>query len=150
MQNRISRKEYNVQVSSLMNPTVEMFREAAEAKGRDRFSCSLLVWNLLQEIGVEFGWDPKGSAYVARPGTKYATPAGRDYQPGDARDFKQVSEEDAMAWAAAVEAALLSPCLPEILTTHGAPAAFSYDALISVMREFTEYCYGGAFVFAMK
>lgn len=131
-----------------MNSTVEMFREAAEAKGRDRFSCSLLVWDLLQGVGVEFGWDSKGSAYVARPGSKYAAPAERDYQPGDARDIKQVSEEDAMAWAAALEAALVSPRLPEILT-RDAPA-LSYDALVSVMREFTEYCYGGAFVFAMK
>jgi hypothetical protein len=136
-------------VPSLMNSTVEMFREAAEAKGRDRFSCSLLAWNLLQEIGAEFGWEPKGSAYVALPGAKYATPVGRDYQPGDARDFKQVSGEDAMAWAAAVEAALVSPRLAEILT-RSAPAAIPHETLISVMREFTEYCYGGAFVFALK
>ena len=142
-------QELYVMQCSLVNSTVEMFRDAAEAKGRDRFSCSLLVWNLLQQIGVEFGWDPQGSAYVALPGTRHATPAERDYQPGDARDFKQVSAEDAMAWATAVEAALLAPRLSEILM-RGAPAGVPHDAIISVMREFTEYCYGGAFVFAMK
>lgn len=132
-----------------MNSTVEMFRESAEPKGRDRFSCSLLVWDFLQEIGTEFGWSPQGSAYVAVPGAKHAAPAGRDYQPGDVRDLKQVSEEDARAWANALEAALLSPRLPEILTRR-APTAFPREGLVSLMREFTEYCYGGAFVFAMK
>lgn len=132
-----------------MNSMVEMFREAAEPKGRDRFSCSLAVWRLLQEIGAEFGWAPQGSVYVALPGTKYASPAGRDYLPGDVRDLKQVSEEDARAWANALDAAILSPRLSEILRRI-APAAVPHDTFANTMREFAEYCYGGAFVFSMK
>lgn len=132
-----------------MNPIVEMFREAAEAKGRDRFSCPLDVWDLLLAIGTEFNWAPQGSAYVALPDAKYESPAERDYQPGDAKDLKQVSEEDARTWANALEAAILSPRLPELLKQR-APAAIPHDVLVNLMREFTEYCYGGAFVFSMK
>lgn len=133
----------------LMNSSVEMFRDAAERKGRDRFACSLQIWDLLQEIGAEFGWSPSGSSYVALPGTKHVTPAGRDYQPGEIRDLKQVSEQDAMAWANALEAAILSPRLSEILMRR-APAAIPYHTLVSVVREFTEYCYGGAFAFSSE
>lgn len=132
-----------------MSSTVEMFRDAAEAGGRDRFSCSLLMWNLLQQIGTEFDWAPEGSTYIAHPGSKFVTPVERNYQPGDAEDLKRLSAEDAMAWAHALETALLSPRLSEILAAH-APAGVPHETLISVLKEFTEYCYGGAFVFAMR
>jgi hypothetical protein len=132
-----------------MSSTVEMFRDAAERKGRDRFACSLPMWDLLQEIGAEFGWSPSGSSYVALPGTKHVTHAGKDYQPGEIRDLKQVDEQDAIAWANALEAAILSPRLPEILMRR-APDAIPRDALVSLIREFTEYCYGGAFVFSSE
>ena len=132
-----------------MNSTVEMFRETGEAGGRDRFSCSLQVWNFLLSIGTEFDWVPEGSAYVALPAMKYERPAERDYQPGEAKDLKQVSEEDARTWANALEEAVLSPRLPEILERR-APAALPHEALVNLIREFKEYCYGGAFVFSLK
>lgn len=132
-----------------MNATVEMFRDATEAGGRDRFSCSLFAWNLLQQIATEFDWAPQGSSYVAHPGTKFVTPVERDYQPGDAKDPKRVSAEDAMGWAHALERALVSPLLSEILAARD-PCGVPHETIISVLKEFTEYCYGGAFVFATR
>jgi hypothetical protein len=128
--------------------SVEMFRDAAELDGRDRFSCSLLVWDFLQEIGAEFGWSPRGSAYVALSGPTDGTLVRRDYQPGDARDLKEVVEADAIAWARALESAILSQRFLE-LSRRCAPSLRQHD-LVSVVREFTEYCYGGAFVFSMR
>ena len=132
-----------------MRSTVEMFRDATEAGGRDRFSCSLVIWDLLQEIGVEFGWAPSGSTYLAQVDAKFAVPIERNYQPGEAEDLKEVSVEDAMAWANALESALLSPLLVEMLTAR-APTGVPHETLIGSVREFTEYCYGGAFAFAMR
>lgn len=132
-----------------IHSTVEMFRDATEDRARDRFSCSLVVWDLLQQIGVEFGWAPAGSAYVAHSHSKFVVPIERDYQPGDAKDPKRVSAEDAMAWANAVESALLSPRLSEILSAH-VPAGASHETLIGSLKEFTQYCYGGEFAFAMR
>lgn len=131
-----------------MSYVVEMFREAAEAKGRDLFSCSLLDWRCFQALGQEFGWDPLGSTYVALPGTKYVHLAGRDYEPGDARDRKQVSEEDALAWANALDASILSPRLPEALS-RVVPPQGSHSSFVNLMKEFAQYCYGGAFVYSM-
>lgn len=132
-----------------MGSTVEMFRNATETGGRDRFSCSLVIWDLLQDIGVEFGWTPSGSTYVAHLDTKFAVPIERDYQPGEAEDLKQVNAQDAMAWANAVESALLSPRLLDMLSAR-APAEVPHETLIGSLREFTEYCYGGAFAFAIR
>ena len=137
-----------MQVTTMLS-TVEMFRDATEAGGRDRFWCSLVIWDLLQEIGVEFGWTPSGSTYLAHLDAKFAVPIERDYQPGQAEDLKEVSADDAMAWANALESALLSPLLVEILTAR-APTGVPHETLIGSVREFTEYCYGGAFAFAMR
>jgi hypothetical protein len=54
-----------------------------------------------------------------------------------------------MAWANALDEAIVSPRLPEILRRI-APTVTPPDAFANVMREFAEYCYGGAFVFSMK
>ncbi len=126
-----------------------MVRDAAEAKGRDRFACSLLVWDLLQELGEEFGWAPHGSTYVPHPSKKFDAPAGHDYQPGDSQDLKHIEAHDAIAWANALQAAIASPRLDEFLKTRVATDA-PRDSLISIVKEFIQYCYGGAFVFSLK
>lgn len=131
-----------------MSSTVEMFRDAAEPKGRDRFSCSLLMWDCLQDLAREFGWSANGSVYVVPPGAAHEAPAARNYQPGDMRDLKIVDAHDAFAWATALDDALHSPRLPELLKQRG-PAAVPRYALVSVVKEFAEYCYGGAFVYSM-
>ena len=69
-----------------MGAVVEMYRDAVEVKGRDRFSCSLATWALLAELGQAFGWRPQGTTYRIPPRLKVETPALQDYQPGNALD----------------------------------------------------------------
>ena len=137
-----------------MSGTVEMFREAVEPKGRDRFSCSVAVWELLAEIGQTFGWHPKGTTYLVLPRQKVDTPALRNYEPGTSLDHKRVEAEDAIAWARALEVAKRSPHLGAMMnarsvvsgTTDGPTA----DLPPPLLDEFIAFAYGGAFVFAVS
>lgn len=136
-----------------MNDVVEMVRNTAVPKGRDRFSCSLGVWTFLQDLGQAFGWQPSGTTYIAPANRKAAVTARHNYQPGDALDYKRVDSEDAMAWARALEAARQSLLLdsmiaarwPEPEALPGAEATVS-----SMISEFTEYAFGGEFAFASE
>jgi len=134
--------------------TVEMFREAAERDGRDRFSCSLDVWELLAEIGRTFGWQPKGTTYQASPRQKVDSPARRNYQPGDALDHKRVEAEDAIAWAHALEVARHSPHLAAMMSARSTALGTSDGAVVDpaspLLDEFIEFAYGGAFTFAIS
>ena len=56
-----------------MSVSVEMFREAASPKGRNRFACPLSTWELLWELGVR-----------AAPGAPEAAPRPRSAPRGSA------------------------------------------------------------------
>lgn len=126
-----------------LNPRVEMFREARVPKGRNRFSCPLPIWELLWEIGHAFGWQPAGTTYVRPANSGVQVAARRNYRPGGSQDHKLVDEQDAVAWARALEAAKASPHLAAIV------AARSVELLAGTFDEFTEFCYGGAFSFSV-
>ena len=136
-----------------MSVSVEMFREAASPKGRNRFACPLSTWELLWELGHAFGWHPRGTTYVLPAKSTVETPARRDYQPGTARDHKQVEAEDAVAWARALEVAKASPHAAAMIEARSAALAdagkVGGDPLPGVIDEFIEFAYGGAFEFAI-
>jgi hypothetical protein len=129
-----------------LNGVVEMFRDAAERHGRDRFSCALPVWRFLQELATTFGWQPRGTTYATVANPAVDLPARHDYQPGDSRDRKYVDTEDAIAWANALEAAYLSSHSTAMIEAAGASMQVPLRSLI---QEFVAYAYGGAFAFAV-
>lgn len=137
-----------------MSPTVEMFRDAAAPKGRNRFSCPLPVWDLLRELGHAFGWHPQGTTYVVPAKRAVEAPARRNYQPGSARDHKQVAADDARAWARALEVAKDSPHTAAMIEARSAALAGADEVdaalLPGVIDEFIEFAYGGAFEFAIS
>lgn len=127
---------------------VDMVRPAEALGGRDRFSLSLASWQLMLELGVTFGWQPQGTTYVLPPTSKLEAVVRHDYQPGDVRDHKNVSAEDAINWARALAAAKSSTDFARLIANGqqleaGAPIQASFD-------EFVEYAYGGAFAFAAR
>ena len=136
-----------------MSAVVEMFRDARSPKGRNRFSCPLPTWELLWELGCAFGWHPKGTTYVMPANGKVEVPARRNYQPDGSQDHKRVEQEDAMAWAHALEVAKESPHLAAMLEARSAALISSGkttgELLPGVLDEFIEFAYGGAFEFAM-
>src|SRR5215217_5777023 len=101
-----------------MNDIVEMYRDAVERGGRDRFSCTVPIWELLQEVAQTFGWLPMGASYVAPPKLTVEAPLRHDYRPGGARDVKRVEKEDAAAWASALKSAQNSPHLAAMITAR--------------------------------
>ena len=134
--------------------TVEMFRDAAEVHGRDRFSCPIAAWALVWELGQAFGWQPKGTTYLSPPKRPVETPALRNYQPGDAQDYKRVEADDATAWARALEVAKHSPHFAAMVNARSVAMATSGELtgelLAGVLDEFIEFAYGGAFTFAVS
>ena len=128
----------------IMSAIVEMFREAAAPRGRNRFSCPTQTWELLAELGRAFGWQPKGTTYVLPAKSKVEAPARRNYQPGTVHDHKQVESEDARAWARALEVAKASPHAAAMIEARSAS-----ELPPAVMDEFIEFAYGGAFEFAI-
>jgi hypothetical protein len=83
-----------------MTDILEMFREARTARGRNRFSCPLPIWELLWELGRAFGWRATGTPYVMSAQSAVAVPARRDYQPSGSQDHKRVEEQDAVGLGA--------------------------------------------------
>ncbi len=139
---------------ALMSVMVEMFRDAAAPKGRNRFSCPMQIWELLWELGRAFGWQSKGTTYVLPSKSTVEAPARRDYQPGGSQDHKQVEAEDAIAWARALEVAKISPHAAAMIDARAAALVESGQAgggemLPGVLDEFIEFAYGGAFEFAI-
>jgi len=138
-----------------MSDVVEMYRDAVERGGRDRFSCSVPVWELLQEIGQTFGWQPAGATYVAPAQRKIDARALHDYRPGGALDQKRIERDDAVAWAGALERAKDSPHLTAMILRRAAaitaPEGRTGDPLLpGVMEEFVAFAYGGAFTFVLS
>jgi hypothetical protein len=137
-----------------MTAIVEMFRAATAPQGRNRFACPLPIWDFLWELGHAFGWRPQGTTYVLPAKSTVESPARRDYQPGGTRDPKQVSAEDAMAWARALEVAKASPHLPNMIEARSDVLArnggrVGSELLPGVLDEFIQFAYGGAFAFAI-
>jgi hypothetical protein len=135
-----------------MSAIVEMCRYAGAPKGRNRFSCPLPVWELLWELGRAFGWHPQGTTYVMPARSTVEVPARRNYQPSGLQDHKQVREEDAVAWARALEVAKASPHLTAMIEARSVAllgrGKTSDELLPGVLNEFIEFAYGGAFEFA--
>ena len=131
-----------------MMEIVQMFRDAAAPKGRDRFSCPVPIWEFLWELGRAFGWQPTGTTYVVPPGLKREAPARRNYQPGGSQDSKRLEEQDAIAWARALEAAKVSPHAEAMIQARATPGAG--ELLPGVLDEFIEFAYGGAFEFTLS
>jgi hypothetical protein len=136
-----------------MSPTVQMFRETAAPKGRNRFSCSIPTWELLWELGQAFGWRPKGTTYVLPAKSKVEAPARRNYNPGPVEDHKQVEAEDAMAWAGALAVVKALPHAAAMIEARAAALIDSGESITEllpgVIDEFIEFAYGGAFEFAI-
>jgi len=134
-----------------MSVIVEMFRRTAAP---NRFSCSLPVWELLWDLGHTFGWHPKGTNYVLPAKSAVEVPARRNYEPGDSQDHKRVAEEDAMAWARAMQRAKESSHIAAMLEARSAALADSGktggELLPGVIDEFIEFAYGGGFEFAIR
>jgi hypothetical protein len=138
-----------------MSNVVEMYRDATEPGGRDQFSCSTAAWELLQEIGRTFGWHPMGTSYVAPAQLKVESPVRRDYRPGDALDQKRIEQDDAAAWAKALELAMDSAHFQAMIraradATTGADGQAAEVLLPGVIQEFVEFAYGGAFTFVLS
>lgn len=135
-----------------MSEVVEMFRDAAAPKGRDRYSCPTPIWELLWELGQAFGWHPTGTTYVVPARRTVEAPARRNYQPGGAQDYKEVEEQDAVAWARALEAAKVSPHAAAMVQARSAAreGETGGELLPGVLDEFIEFAYGGAFEFAIR
>jgi len=133
---------------------VQMVRDAAEAQGRDRYSCSLPVWEFLRELGHTFGWLPQGTTYTSASDREPQASARHNYQPGDALDSKRVEAADALAWARALDAARHSPHFAGITDAGSgatAPSGMESGAsLRSLVDEFIQYAYGGAFTFVIS
>jgi len=133
---------------------VQMFREAAEPQGRDRYSCSLPVWEFLRELGRTFGWHPHGTIYTSAVARDPQAAVRHNYQPGDALDPKRVEAEDALAWARALDAAKHSPHFTAITDAGlGATVPSGLEdgtSLRSLVDEFIQYAYGGAFTFVIS
>ena len=133
-----------------MNATVEMFRSSSNT---NRFSCDLPTWELLHELGRAFGWQPVGTTYVLPARSTIELPARRNYEPGDPQDRKQVTREDAMSWARALETAKVSTHAAAMIQARSVArighGELGRQLLPGVIDEFVEFAYGGAFDFAI-
>lgn len=127
---------------------IEMVRNAREAKGRDRFACPETVWSLLQQIGTAYGWRAKGTTYLAPPELQAAQLSRHDYVAGGLLDRKEVDDDDAKAWARALDSAQKSDQLHALVTSSKAASEVKpIQTLHSLIYEFTEFAYAGAFTF---
>jgi hypothetical protein len=127
-----------------MSAIVKMFRGAGTPSGGTQFSCPTPIWDLLWELGSAFGWQPTGTTYVMPAKSISQMPARRNYQPGGSRDLKQVEEQDAVAWARALEVAKASPHFATMIEARSA------ELLPGMLDEFIEFAYGGAFEFSIS
>jgi hypothetical protein len=136
-----------------MSVMIEMVRDARAPGGRNRFSCSLPTWELFWDLGRAFGWRPRGTTYVMVTKGPAEEPARRNYEPSGSQDQKRIDEEDAMAWARALDVAKSSPHLAAMIEarSHALRSSGSRgsELLPGVLDEFIEFAYGGAFEFAV-
>ena len=137
----------------MTDSTVVLFRASREEGGRDLFSCSGLEWRLLYEVATTFGWNPLGTTYPLPARSKITVLARHNYDAGTPSDIKHVDQSDAADWARALEAARRSDHLQAMLKARWSPDTEedSYDpeALATLIDEFVQYAYGGAFSFSV-
>ena len=136
-----------------MADVIKLYRDAAEARGRDLFACTASEWRFLLELGRTFGWEPRGTTYELPPGSKLAVAARRDYEPGAPGDRKVVEKEDAIAWARALDDAQDSAHLRAMIETRSKNASAGESTERSItdsIAEFVQYAYGGAFTFSSE
>jgi hypothetical protein len=144
-----------------MNTMIEMRLEVRKQGGCERFSCNLVFWTLMVELGEAFGWKPFGSTYVATSikGVRGPQTLRHDYEPGVWRDAKRIETQDASGWADALSAARASPHLNNLTQSHRSSIgqqhsdADNHDrksdaAFLEAMDEFIQYLHKGAFSFA--
>jgi len=132
---------------------VRLYRDAAELRGRDLFVCSASEWQFLLELARTFGWQANGTTYELPLGSRITDAARRNYEPGATADKKEVSGDDAIAWAQALERAQQSPHFDRFARTLMAQSGADERDLGSVDRwlaEFIQYAFGGAFAFALE
>jgi hypothetical protein len=134
-----------------MVDSVDMFRDGPAP---NRCSCTLAVWELLHELGRAFGWRPVGTTYVLPAKSTIELPARRNYEPGDSEDMKQVTTEDAIAWASALEKAKHSSHAAAMIDARSAALASSgkLDGGLppGAIDEFIAFAYGGSFEFSIR
>jgi hypothetical protein len=143
-----------------MNTMVEMRLVARKQGGCERFSCNLVFWNLMLELGEAFGWKPLGAAYLAAPvkGIHEHQSVRHGYQPGAWRDAKLIETDDASGWANALSTARASSHLGNLTRSHGSieQSIDEYGrhsqrddaAFLAAMDEFIDYMHKGSFSFA--
>jgi hypothetical protein len=116
-----------------------------------RFFCRATVWQFLRDLGQTFGWQPKGTTYVAsskqsaRPGTSLR----HNYQPGGVEDCKQIEDADAMEWASALGIAKHSSYLGGMISAHAGLTDDGEKPVLEIMEDFIMFARRGAFVFAI-
>lgn len=91
-----------------------------------------------------FGWHPSGTTYVMRANSIVKVAARRNYRPGSSLDHKQVEEQDAVAWARALELAKASPRFVAMMEAQ------PVKLLPGMFDEFIEFVYAGAFTFSIS
>lgn len=108
---------------------------------------------MLLDLGRAFGWRSVGTTYVLPARSTIELPARRNYEPGESRDRKHVTSEDAMGWALALEQAKASAHSAAMIEARSIArrklGEGSEELLPGVIDEFIAFAYGGAFDFAI-
>jgi len=89
-------------------PYVEMFtRPRLEIGGA--FGCQWATWDLLCELGEQYGWKPAGTIIEPSQATDWSKHGGFDasYKVADFPLIKRVRQEDSAAWAEALDRAAI-------------------------------------------
>ena len=138
----------------MTGPVVEMFRYTRGASAPDTRAFPAPIWDLLWELGRAFGWRPTGTTYVVPPNSPVEMPALRNYEPGGTQDHKRVEEEDAIAWARALDQAKASRHTAAMIDAQSLALASSgketEELHADVLDDFVEFVRGGAFEFGIS
>lgn len=116
-----------------------------------QFVCAASTWEFLRELGQTFGWHPRGTTYVTStiPRTSPTAPIRHNYQPGGPQDCKRIEAEDAIEWAGSLRAAKHSAHFIGMIRAHAGLDDSAQEPLLSIVDEFIQFAYEGAFVFAL-
>jgi hypothetical protein len=133
---------------------VELFRGPAE-RGVPQFSCNLPDWNFMRELGRTFGWSPVGTTYLPQQGQRARhKPIKHDYHPGDSQDRKSVESDDSAQWSAALDEALRSPFITDMLRKRAQPqetdtASIEQSSRV-LLQTFIEFARRGPFTIQLR
>jgi hypothetical protein len=134
-----------------MNLTMEsvtLSRDAREPGGRNVFSCTRHEWDLLVELGQDFGWSARGATYVRQNSSSADDDVRHGYKAGETRDPKRVDSNDALSWAAALDRARRSDRMKSVLEKTAQAEPFDTAHFAAILDDFIEYAYGGEFSFS--